>query len=116
MEIVRRNRLVWGLGFLVLAAVLLVGVSLVVMSLWNWLGPTLFGWPLINPIQAAGLLILCRILFGNFLGRGGMHWRRSFAERWEQMSPEERKRFRTGMRGRCSRKAPDDMEATGPAP
>ena len=50
-----------------------------------------------------GVLILSKILFGGF--RGGPHrhwrWRRRMMERWEQMTPEEREKFRQGMRGRC---------------
>ena len=112
----RSNRLRWGLRFVVMAIVVATIVSLVVMALWNWLAPSLFGWPAISLVQAAGLLILCRILFGGLLGRGGMHWRRRFAERWEQMSPEERERFRAGMRGRCGRQVTDASPAPGPSP
>jgi hypothetical protein len=36
----------------------------VVMHLWNWLLPMLFGWRQITFWQALGLLVLCRILFG----------------------------------------------------
>jgi hypothetical protein len=43
----------------------------VVMLLWNWLLPPLFGWPTITLLQGFGLLILCRILFGGFGGGGG---------------------------------------------
>src|SRR5437016_9070577 len=46
----------------------------VVMLLWNWLAPALFGLRLITFWQAIGLLALCRILFGGFgLGGGGGH-------------------------------------------
>ena len=74
-----------------------------VMSLWNWLMPALFGLRTISFWQAFGLLILSKILFGGFHRRGGpgMHWRRRMMERWEQMTPEEREKFRQGMRGRC---------------
>ena len=73
--------------------------SLVVMLLWNWLMPALFAWQTISYWQAAALLILSRILFGGFRGRGGppWHWRRRMLERWEQMTPEEREKFRQGM-------------------
>jgi hypothetical protein len=107
--------LFWGLRFLVMAIVLVTAISLVVMTLWNWLAPSLFGWHVINLAQAAGLLLLCRVLFGGLMGRGGMHWRRRFAERWEQMSPEERERFRAGMRGRCGRQSPDSAQTPNPA-
>ena len=81
----------------------------VVRLLWNWLLPPLFGFKMIGFWQAIGLLALCRILFGG-LGFHGRHRARRrlakrldqrMAERWEQMTPEERERFREGMRGRC---------------
>jgi hypothetical protein len=75
----------------------------VVMHLWNWLLPALFGWRLITFWQALGLLVLCRILFGRLGGHGNNHsrWRRHTAERWERMTPEEREKFRQSMRARC---------------
>ena len=83
-----------------------------VMWLWNWLAPALFGWRAITFWQAIGLLALCRILFGGVGGRGGgprMDMRRRMAdrmadrvaERWERMTPEERERFRQRLRERC---------------
>ncbi len=73
--------------------------SFVFMSLWNWIIPPVVGWHAITYWQALGLLVLSRILFGGF--RGGpwrhMHWRRRMKERWEQMTPEEREKFRQGM-------------------
>jgi hypothetical protein len=74
-----------------------------VLHLWNWLLPALFGWRQITFWQALGILALCRILFGGF-GRhasGRSNFRRRMSERWEQMTPEEREKFRHGMRGRC---------------
>ena len=44
----------------------------VVLHLWNWLLPALFGWRQITFWQALGLLALCRILFGG-LGGSGFH-------------------------------------------
>jgi len=87
----------------------------VVKLLWNWLAPTLFGLRLITFWQAIGLLALCRILFGGFGLGGGGHRnsrrrmegrvrervRERMAERWEQMTPEEREKFRQGMRPDC---------------
>ncbi len=75
----------------------------VVMRLWNWLLPSLFAWHMITFWQALGLLLLCRILFGR-LGSSGMarsNARRRIKERFQRMTPEERERFRSGMRGRC---------------
>jgi hypothetical protein len=79
----------------------------VVKQLWNWLLPPLFGWRQVTFWQALGLLALCRILFGGFgrHGSGRSHLRRRMSERmserWDQMTPEDRERFRQGMRGRC---------------
>ena len=74
----------------------------VVSHLWNDLMPGLFGLHAITFWQAVGLILLGRLLFGGFGPRfGGAPWRRHMAERWEQMTPEEREKFREGMRGRC---------------
>jgi hypothetical protein len=74
-----------------------------VMRLWNWLLPSLFGWRQITFWQAIGILALCRILFGGFgrHGSGRSNLRRRMAERRERMTPEERERFRQGMRAGC---------------
>ena len=98
----RKSWWLHGLKFVlfVVAAVLVLGA--VVMGLWNWLMPDLFGWRTIGLWQAIGLLVLSRILLGGLLGRRhGMHWRERMAMRWEQMSDDERARFREGMRRRC---------------
>lgn len=88
----------------VLIAALLAVVGWVVMTLWNLLLPSLFALPALSFLQAVGLLVLSRILFGGLRGPGfgpGMHWRRHMYERWEQMTPEEREKLRAGLRGRC---------------
>lgn len=88
---------------LVFGTLALTVFGFVVMRLWNWLTPTLFGWHEINFWQALGILVLSKILFGGFRGRPGWrgHWGQRMAERWAQMTPEEREKFRAGMRGRC---------------
>ena len=74
----------------------------VVTHLWNYLMPGLFGLRMITFWQAVGLMVLGRLLFGGFRpGFGGAPWRRHMMMRWEQMTPEEREKFREGMRGRC---------------
>ena len=78
----------------------------IVLHLWNWLLPPLFGLRQITFWQALGLLALCRILFGGFglRGSGRSSLRRRLeermAERCEHMTPEERERFRQRMRER----------------
>ena len=84
-------------AFLVLVPALIAVLSWVVMSLWNALIPALFHGPLVTFWQAAGLLVLCKILFGGFRGGcGGFggRWRHKMQQRWMDMSPEERDRFK----------------------
>ena len=102
-----------GLKFLLFAVVAVGVVGLVVMSLWNWLLPALFGWPAIGFWQALGLLVLCKILFGGLRGGSGrhMHWRRRMTERWQKMTPEERERFKEGMGARCGGFSPPRTES-----
>ncbi|HUI61037.1 MAG TPA: DUF3106 domain-containing protein [Steroidobacteraceae bacterium] len=88
-----------GAGFAVLAVAFLAGLSFVVMSLWNALIPAVFHGPAVSYWQAAGLLVLSRILFGGLRGGGAHGWRhRRWHAHWERMSPEERSRFRDGFR------------------
>lgn len=88
---------------LVLVALCAALLSFVVMSLWNWLAPALFGLHRIGFWQALGILLLSKILFGGFRGPRGprMHWRGRMMERWEKMTPEEREKFKEGMKGCC---------------
>ncbi len=90
--------------FAVLFVAVLALLGFVVMSLWNWLVPAIFGWKSIGYWQALGLLILSKILLGGFRGprgRGGFR-RHRLMERWNQMTPEEQERFRQGLQGRWS--------------
>jgi hypothetical protein len=103
----------------ILAMLLFIAVGGdVVRLLWNWLLPPLFGWRQITFWQALGILALCRILFGRLGGRGfrRSNFRRRMAERWDHMTPEERERFRQGMRGRCGFGTPASESKSAPAP
>lgn len=40
----------------------------VVMLLWNAIIPSVIGWGALSYLQAVGLLLLCRVLFGRFPG------------------------------------------------
>jgi hypothetical protein len=98
----KRNKFVRILTMVAIGIAGLFVFSFVTMQLWNWLVPAVFGLRTITWVQALGLLVLSKILFGGFHGRGGggRRWKRDMAERWEKMSPEERERMRAGMRGR----------------
>ena len=67
---VKRNKWIFVAGPLALVAFIAV-VGEVVMHLWNWLLPALFGWSPITFWQALGLMVLCRILFGSLCGGHG---------------------------------------------
>src|SRR5262245_438136 len=114
MALSRRKKL------LLFAPFALVGLALfitlggeLVRQLWNWLLPPLFGFREITFWQALGLLVLSRILFGGFGGRGsgghryarpaGAAFERAYQRmdgKWDLMTPEERERFRQRMRER----------------
>jgi len=98
-----KNRIARVIKIMLFGVVAFVVFGFVVMALWNWLMPALFGLRLITFWQAVGLVILSKILFGSFHSHGGgrTDWRRRMRERWEQMTPEERAKFQDGMRGWC---------------
>ena len=104
------------IGAIGIAAVAVFGF--VVMSLWNWLAPAVLGARTIGFWQALGILVLSRILFGGLSGRPGRgHWRGRMNARWEQMTPEEREKFK-GMAGRCGLRGAvsEESRETGHAP
>lgn len=94
----------------------------VVMLLWNALMPDIFGLPIITFWQAAGLLILSKILFGGFRkgGHWGKHhhgngdhgwkgkwksnWKAKWEEKWSSLPPDEQERMRERFRQKCGMK------------
>jgi uncharacterized membrane protein YGL010W len=79
----------------------ILALGFVVMALWNWLLPNLFvGVHEISYVQALGVLVLSKILFGGFRGHGGMH-KRKHHHHLKNMTPEEREKFQAGMKGCC---------------
>jgi hypothetical protein len=113
----KRNKWIFFVGPVALAGFIAI-FGEIVMHLWNWLAPTLFGWRQINIWEALGLLFLCRMLFGGFgsHGRGRRSRNRcGKASRWEQMTPEEREKFRQDMRARWGSVGAPDSESKEPA-
>ncbi|WP_041339863.1 hypothetical protein [Runella slithyformis] len=102
----------WLFPFFAAAAALALGA--IVKWLWNAILPPLLGVSLISFWQAVGLLVLCRILFGNF-GRGSMggnaRWRGEnkmpggppWREKWTNLTDEERAKLKEEWRKRCQR-------------
>ena len=110
----RQRRMSWiwvskGVGMVVVAIAAGGALGYGVMALWNCLMPELFGLKPLHFWQAVGLLVLSRVLFGGFhRSHGGrMHRRHGMFQRWENMTPEQRERFRHGFRGRfCQNREP----------
>jgi hypothetical protein len=100
---------------------LVFGLGYVTMYLWNWLMPGIFGLKAITWCEAFGLLILGKLLFGGFRGkwgghcggcchRGRGHWKSRLIDKWAQMTPEEREKFKKGFGGKCG--YPEEEEKT----
>ena len=113
-----------GRKWIFLAPLAILGVLLftfiggeIVMHLWNWLLPPLFGWREVTFWQALGLLVLCRILFGGF-GRGfqSSHSSRRTPEERERLRRAPRERFgfaRPPARARGNEPEPGRLDSTG---
>jgi hypothetical protein len=95
-------RLWKALKIVVFVTLALLVFGYVTMHLWNWLMPVIFGLKTITFLQALGLVVLSKILLGGFHKHGGgaRGWKRHMEERWGRMTPEERERFRAGMKAR----------------
>jgi hypothetical protein len=93
------------IGIICLVAIGTLVFSGIVMLLWNALLPGLFHFPVITIWQALGLLILCKILFGGFRPGGGPrgHWKDKMKQKWMNMTPEEKEKFKQDWGRRCRR-------------
>ena len=99
-----RARMIFMAIFFGAAAIALF--SFIVMSLWNSILPGVIHVSTITFWQAAGILLLGKILFGGFPGgRGGWGrhrgWRGKMADKWQNMTPEEREKFKQQWKERC---------------
>jgi hypothetical protein len=80
--------------------------SAIVMWLWNAILPDVLNAKTLTFWQAGGILVLAKILFGGFWGRGckrcGPPWRHGSGgdDRWHALTPEQREQMRDEMRRR----------------
>jgi hypothetical protein len=94
-----RRRKLFFAPFIVL---LFFALSAIVQYLWNAVLPDLLHAAKIGYWQSAGLLLLCRILFGSFqVGRRGAGPPGYMKQKWAGMNDEERTKFRDEFRERC---------------
>lgn len=78
----------------------------IVYWLWNAILPEVTGIKPLKYPQALGLLVLCRLLFGNFGWKkngDGRRFGQEFKERFRNMSEEDRARLKEEWRKRCRR-------------
>ncbi|MEO6638730.1 MAG: hypothetical protein ABIN25_10650, partial [Ginsengibacter sp.] len=96
-----------GLKFLALFIIGVLIAGTVVMALWNAILPAVVGVKAITFLQALGILLLSRILFGGIGRRGGGwqgrrgQWRGNMKEKWAKMTSEEREKFKAEWGKRC---------------
>lgn len=88
------------LGILCGIAILFI-LTAIVMLLWNALLPQILHVTAINFWQAMGILVLSKILFGGFHG-GRKKWgsKQHLKEKFDQMSEEDRQRFKEKLKER----------------
>ncbi len=110
-----------GLMFLILFIIALIAFGFVTMSLWNAILPAVLGVKAISFMQALGILLLSKILFGGFGGRrwrGGNAWKQKIKQRFENMTPEDKEKFKAEWKSRCGgswkKNAPTDENAPFP--
>lgn len=87
------NHFFWRIPFFLTIAAILIAI---VMLLWNWLVPAIFGCSAISYWQAAGLFLLSRILFGgwgSFRGRPAFNSHSRMHDKWMKMTDQEREDF-----------------------
>jgi Ca2+/H+ antiporter, TMEM165/GDT1 family len=94
-----------GLMILLFGTIAVLVFGFVVMGLWNNILVAVTGVKAITFLQALGILLLSKILFGGFGGgkswRGSPAWKEKMNQRWDKMSPEERDKFKAEWKNRC---------------
>lgn len=99
----RRRRFIWIPFFVLFSAALLSGA---VMWLWNHVLVEVVPVRSVTFWQAAGLMLLSRLLFGGFPGRRGgwghgqSRFGAAWKAKWQQMSDEDKARFKEQWRKR----------------
>lgn len=94
-----------GLMFLGIFIIAIVAFGALVMTLWNAILPAVLGVSSITFLQALGILLLSKILFGGFMGgcrnHRGHEWKNKMKQKWNTMTPDERDQLKTEWKNRC---------------
>ena|SRR5712675_677832 len=92
------------LFFILLAALAIFVFGSVVMLLWNNVLAQVVNVSTITFAQALGILVLSKILFGGFRGGWGPrhpYWKQRMRQKWNNMTAEEREKFKQEWQNRC---------------
>ncbi len=109
-----------GIKTALFVALMFTVFGLIVMGLWNLILAEVLHVSTITFWQALGILALSKILFGFGGANWGRHkWRndggekrREMWEKFQKMTPEERKAFKENWRGRCRERIANIDEPT----
>ncbi|HMS30079.1 MAG TPA: hypothetical protein PKD32_09520 [Saprospiraceae bacterium] len=90
--------------FLLIPIVLLLVLPIIILFLWNWIVVDLFGVKSIGYLQALGLFVLSRILFGSygFRGKPRRPFGHQYKDSWMSMTEEEKAKIKEEWRKRRS--------------
>jgi hypothetical protein len=115
----KNNRIKKGIMIAICAIAAVLLFTFIVMGLWNAILPGVLGVKTISFLQALGILVLSKILFGGFRGgwrgAGGQEWRQRMKDKWETMTPEQRDQFKAEWKNRCGsrwRMKPQENESS----
>ena len=100
------------IGIVIFVFAFIVGLSFAVMALWNNILVSVLHVGAITFWQALGIFGLAKILFGGFPGPRGrwggggpgrwkQHMGEGMKEKWMNMTPEEREKFKQDWKTRC---------------
>lgn len=117
--------------FILVPVAFITGAAFATMGLWNWLMPSLFGFGSLTFLKALGVFALVRLLFGARGWGGGWHhrrlawatyggrgrsndaeWQQRMQDRWQNMSSEQKERFRSRCGSRFHFEEPKQSSST----
>ena len=90
--------------FILIAPIAIFLFGKVIMLLWNSILTPVLHVSEITFWQGLGILVLAKILFGSFGGRGGSgHYFKKQRMMWNSMTPEQKERFKEEWKNRNRR-------------
>jgi hypothetical protein len=100
-----------GFFYLLFGIAFVLVFGYIVMSLWNWLIPDIFDGPTVTYVEALGVLLLSKILFGSLHCGSGRHkccnhdghkthWRKKWEKKMSNMTPEQREKYKHCFEGK----------------